>query len=141
MGVFMQSTQHWSFYATVGAPEVEDSFETGIHNVYTAWYTADAQVSALYTFKEALEGSLVYLVLAGSMVYFNKDTPTNFAFIAGIVNVLAAYLYVSNMSWIMMYAVINSVYLQSRYDPTKYVAIKFGTFFNAFGGEGENAWL
>jgi len=111
LGIFIQSTQHWSFYATVGAPEVEDSFTSGIHNVYTPWYTADAQVSALYTFKEALEGSLVYLLMAGSMIYFNKDTPSNFAFIAGIINALTAYMYVANMSVIMMYAVINSVYI------------------------------
>ena len=120
---------------------MQDSFVTGIHNVYTAWYTADAQVSALYTFKEAMEGSLVYIFLAGSMIYFNRATPSNFAFIAGIIQALAAYAYVSNMALIMMYAVINSVYIQSRYDPTDYVTIKFGTFFNAFGADGEDAWI
>ena len=41
----------------------------------------------------------------------------------------------------MAYAVINSVYIQSRYDPTTYSTILFPTFFNGFGAEGEQAWL
>ena len=41
----------------------------------------------------------------------------------------------------MTYAVINSVYIQTRYDPTTYSTIQFGTFLNGFAAEGDDAWL
>lgn len=109
--------------------------------MYTAWYTADAQVSAVYTFYETVEGASLWLLFAGSMLYFNLNNPSNFAFVAGILNALAAYVNVGNLAVIMAYAAINSVYIQTRYDPTKYVTIQFGTFFNAFNTTGENGWL
>lgn len=112
-----------------------------MHNVYTAWYTADAQVSAMYTYYETVEGAVLFLLLGGSMLYFNRNSVTNFGFIAGVINVIADYFNVANLATIMTYAVINSVYLQTRYDPTTYSTIKFGTFFNGFGADGENAWL
>lgn len=141
MGFIVQSTTHLSFYATVGTPEIQDSFYSGIYNVYTAWYTADSQITAMWVFKELLEGGILFLVMGGSMVYFNRTNPSSFAFIAGIINVIAAYFYVAFQSIILAYAVVNSTYIQTRYDTVNYVKIKFGTLFNSFGGSGENAWL
>jgi hypothetical protein len=46
-----------------------------------------------------------------------------------------------NLATIMTYAVINSVYIQTRYDPTDYSTIRFGTFFNAFNTEEEGWWI
>lgn len=85
MGFLVQSTTHLSFYATVGTPEIEDSFYSGLYNVYTAWYTLDSQMTAFWVSKELLEGGIFFLMLGGSMVYFNRSTPSNFGFIAGIV--------------------------------------------------------
>jgi hypothetical protein len=141
-GVFIQSTQHLSFYATVGTPEVEDSFVNGIHNVYTGWYTLDSQITALYTFSETVQGSLLWLFFGGSAIYFNSISGGGtFGLIAGIIIVLAGYINVSNLATVMTYAVINSVYIQTRYSIEDYVTIQFGTFANAFGAEGENGWL
>lgn len=53
-GLFVQSMTHWGFYATVGTPDTDDAFTTGIYNVYTVWYTLDAQISAFFTFNEML---------------------------------------------------------------------------------------
>lgn len=120
---------------------MHDSFFNGIHNVFTAWYTVDSQVNALITFWETVEGSLLWLTFAGSMFYFNYTQTSNFAFYAGIINIISAYVNVANLATIMTYAVINSVYIQTRYDPTTYSTILFPTFFNGFGIEGENGWL
>ena len=111
--------------------------------MFTAWYTVDSQWSALITFFETMEGSLLWLIFAGSMTYFNYQYTSDFAFYAGIINLISGYLNVANLSTIMAYAVINSVYIQSRYDPTTYSTILFPTFFNGFGvQEGDtDAWL
>jgi len=83
----------------------------------------------------------MYLIFGGSMIYFNLSYPTDLSLYAGILVVLAGYFNVSNIATIMSYAAINSVYLQTRYDETDYSTIRFGTFANAFGAEGDNAWL
>lgn len=143
-GVFIQSSQHWSFYATIGTPEVEDSFTNGIHNVFTGWYTLDSQITAVYTFAETIQGALLWLIFGGSAIYFNtsaSDSSGTFALIAGILIVLAGYLNVANLATVMTYAVINSVYIQTRYSIEEYTTLQFGTFANAFGTEGENGWL
>lgn len=141
MGFFVQSTTHFSFYATVGTPEVEDSFYSGIYNVYTAWYTLDSQVTAFWVSKELLEGGIAFLILGGSIAYFNRTSMASFGFIAGVIQIIAAYFYVAFQSIILGYAVVNSVYIQTRYDTLNPVKIQFGTLFNAFSGTGENAWL
>ena len=105
--------------------------------MYTAWYTLDSQVSAALLF---IEPQIVWLIFGGSMIYFNL-TSGDLSLYAGIFVVLAGYFNVSNIATIMSYAAINSVYLQTRYDETDYTTIKFGTFANAFGAEGDNAWL
>ena len=102
---------------------MHDSFTNGIHNVFTAWYTVDSQVSAVVTFYETIEGALIWLIFAGSMFYFNYNLTSNFAFYAGIINLISGYLNVANLATIMTYAAINSVYIQSRYDPTTYSTI------------------
>jgi len=122
---------------------VHDSFFNGIHNVFTAWYTLDSQINAMLTFYETVEGGLLWLTFAGSMFYFNYTETSNFAFYAGIINIITAYLNVANLATVMTYAVVNSVYIQTRYDPTNYSTIRFPTFFNNFGIEStdENGWL
>lgn len=120
---------------------MHESFFNGIHNVFTAWYTVDSQVNAFITFWETVEGSLLWLTFAGSMFYFNYTQTSNLAFYAGIINIISAYVNVANLATIMTYAVINSVYIQTRYDPTTYSTILFPTFFNGFGISGDNGWL
>jgi len=84
------------------------------------------------------------------MIAFNIDNSTDPAtinytyFIFGIIQVIASCMYIVSNAIILAYDIINSVYLQSRYDPIAYVTIQFGTWWNVFGSNDqtkENGWL
>lgn len=84
----------------------------------------------------------------GLMIHFNHDSNANtytqpyFAF--GILQVIAGSFYICTSAIVLAYDVINSVYLQSRYDPVEYVTIQFGTWSNVFAANEEtqeNGWL
>ena len=131
-GLFRQGTSHWGFFATLGAPPVANSFESGIHNVYTAWYVADAQVGAAYSWEEATFNTFFYLVAAGNMIYHNTDT-YGLYFWFGIIQAVVAYIFLTFKSIVLAYDAINASYLQSRYLQDTWVTIKFGTLWNFFG--------
>ena len=128
---------HWGFFATLNTPPIDGSNESGIHNVYTGWYVADAQISAWYTFLEGLIVPMMMLILAGNMVYHNHTKTTEPYLYVGIVQILATYVYVMNNAIIMTYNVLNSVYLQSRYPIDTWVTIQFGTLWNFFNQDGD----
>lgn len=131
-GLFVQSISHFGFYATIGTPETHDGYTTGIYNVYTAWYTLDAQIGALITFMEVMFLSLGILLSGVNIVNFNNDFSSMYFYI-GMAQAAASWISISNQSVVMAYNVINAVYLQSRYDPTTWVTIEFPTWFNQFG--------
>lgn len=123
-GIWRQGTSHWGFFATVGAPESPGtSLETGIHNVYTAWYVADAQIGAFYTFWESTVIVSWMIVLAGNMIYHNRTNYSSVYLYFGIIQAVAAYLYVAGKAIVFSYDVINSSYLQSRYLQDTWVTI------------------
>jgi hypothetical protein len=147
-GILWQSTSHWGFFATTGAPEVEDSFYSGIHNVYTAWYIADSQINAYYTTIASIVVPIFTIMNGGLMIHFNHDSSANTYtqpyFTFGILQVIAGSIYILTSAVVLAYDVINSVYLQSRFDPVDYVTIEFGTWTNVFGANAEtkeNGWL
>ena len=143
MAFFVQSTQHWGFYAGIGAPSIENSFVSGVHNVYTAWYVADAEISTLYTFFEVFWNSFLILFFAGNIFGWNARTLEaleaqfpNFAWLnqwqayeslayigLGVLMLFAIFIYQANMTYIFAYNVINAVYLQSRYHQDTWVTI------------------
>lgn len=131
-GLFVQSISHWGFYATIGTPETHDGYTTGIYNVYTAWYTLDAQIGAVITFMEVLFLSLGTLISGLQIIAFNNAAKNMYMYF-GYIQVAMSWISISNQAVIMAYNVINAVYLQSRYDPTNWVTIEFPTFYNQFG--------
>lgn len=131
-GLFVQSISHWGFYATIGTPETHDGYTTGIYNVYTAWYTLDAQIGAIITFMEVLFLSLGILISGLNIIAFNNAAGNIYMYF-GYIQVAMSWISISNQAIVMAYNVINAVYLQSRFDPTTWVTIEFPTFFNQFG--------
>lgn len=62
-------------------------------------------------------------------------------FIFGILMVVANFFYIGNNGTLMYYDVMNTVFLQSRYDPNTWVTVLFGTFWNSFGDGDKDDWL
>lgn len=60
----------------MNTPAIEDAFVTGKHNVWVAWYVADAQVAALY---EMLEGTTMPWVMFfyGALVIYHNYNSTD----------------------------------------------------------------
>lgn len=139
MGLFVQGLQHWGFYATIGTDDTYLSFFTGIHNVYTMWYVLDSQIGAFFTFFEFLINSIFILVMGFNMLRFNTTWTSPYAYL-GVLTFMFGYLYQSNQAFLMAYLVINSSYLQSRYDPFSITTIEFPNAFNQFDGKNDT-WL
>lgn len=75
------------------------------------------------------------LTYFGLIIYHNINGGNYYQpyFAFGITAVVAAVFYIANNSTLMAYDVLNTVYLQSRYDPDTWVTLAFGTFWNMFG--------
>lgn len=63
------------------------------------------------------------IVLAGNMIYHNRTNYSSVYLYFGIIQAVAAYLYVAGKAIVFSYDVINSSYLQSRYLQDTWVTI------------------
>ena len=139
LGLIVQGSQHWGFYATIGTDETDLGFFTGIHNVYTVWYVLDSQIGAFFTFNELIWNTLMLFAMGGNIIGFNLSFSSPYVYL-GVFTVFYAFVYQSSMAIIMAYNVINSAYLQSRYDPYSVTTIEFPNLFNQFDGN-RDTWL
>jgi len=73
MGWLRQMLSHWSFYASTDAPEVEDSFSTGIYNVWTGWYVADAYIDFMFVLHEGIMFPIMTFLTGSLMIYYNQN--------------------------------------------------------------------
>ena len=64
---------HWSFYAPVDAPEVEDSFATGVYNVFTAWYVMDSWIDLNFVMHEGVFFPMMTFMTGSFMIYYNQN--------------------------------------------------------------------
>jgi len=71
MGWLRQMLSHWSFYASTDAPEIEDSFASGVYNVWTAWYVADSYIDMMFVLHEGIMFPIMTFVMGSFMIYYN----------------------------------------------------------------------
>ena len=108
--LFVQATQHWGFFAGIGTPSIENSFVTGVHNVYTAWYVLDAEISTFYTFWEVFWNSFWIFFMAGHIMGYNLSFANMYLYYSWLLFFII-FIYQANMTYIFCYNVINAVYL------------------------------
>ena len=104
---------------------------SGVHNVYTAWYVLDAEISTFYTFFEVFWNSFWIFFMAGHIFGYNLSFTNPYLYYA-IILFSVIFIYQTNMTYVFCYNVINAVYLQSRYPQDTWVTVKFGTLWNFF---------
>ena len=73
MGWLRQMLSHWSFYASTDAPEVEDSFTTGIYNVWTSWYVADSYINLMFVLHEGIFFPILTFLTGAATIYYNQN--------------------------------------------------------------------
>lgn len=64
----------------MNTPEIENAFVSGKHNVWVAWYVADAQVSALYEMIEGTTMPWVMFAYGALVIYHNYNSDPNFQY-------------------------------------------------------------
>ena len=141
LGFIRQRLTQWSFFSTLGTPQVSDSFYdllynlesivNGEYNVYTIWYVVDIYFGMFFSVCEVVFLFVFMHFNSSWLIMYNLNSWTTSAYpYLGLLQYLAYYPFFFTNALTLYIDALSLTYLERNYPTESFVKIRFATLFN-----------